>query len=109
MFCDPDCTFLLTFEKENRYTNIVFLDITHCPVLFKRQHFGDWILPPTSGGTYPGGPRQIDLVPISGQLHQHKIEYINKHRTNHLQDLRQILKTLKNSICMRPITRVLSK
>jgi hypothetical protein len=35
---------------------LLFLKIIHHPVLFKTQHFGGWILYPSSCGTYSVGP-----------------------------------------------------
>jgi hypothetical protein len=38
---------------------ITILDIIHCPVLYlKISRFGAWILSPSSGGTYSGGPNR---------------------------------------------------
>jgi hypothetical protein len=38
---------------------ITILDIMHHPVLcLKTQRFGDWILTPSSGGTYSDGPNR---------------------------------------------------
>jgi hypothetical protein len=45
-------------KKDTVYTTIVFLDVIHRPVLFKTQRFGDWILSPSSGGTYSVGPNR---------------------------------------------------
>jgi hypothetical protein len=45
--------------------------------LFKTQHFGDWILPPSSDGTYLVGSNW-QLVSISGHQHQHNIGCINQ-------------------------------
>jgi hypothetical protein len=54
-----------------RLTIIVFLDIIHRPVFYlKPQHFADWILSPSSGGTYSSWTQSIELVPLYGHLHQ---------------------------------------
>jgi hypothetical protein len=40
--------------------SITILDIIHSPVFYLKQCFGDWILSPSSGGTYSVGPRDRD-------------------------------------------------
>jgi hypothetical protein len=43
--------------------NVTILDIIHRPVLFKTRRFGDWILSPSSGGTYSDGTNaQLHIV-----------------------------------------------
>jgi hypothetical protein len=37
---------------------ITILDIIHGPVFYLKQHFGHWILSPTSGTTYSVGPNK---------------------------------------------------
>jgi hypothetical protein len=41
------------------YTTNTILDIIHRPVFdFEARHFEDWILSPSSGGSYSDGPNR---------------------------------------------------
>jgi hypothetical protein len=56
---------------------IVFLDVINCPVFIQNtQRFGDWILSPSSGGTYLLA-QSVELIHISGPFSEY---YQNRSR-----------------------------
>jgi hypothetical protein len=43
-------------ELSKSEITITILDIHHLAIYLNIRHFGDWILSPSSGGTYSEGP-----------------------------------------------------
>jgi hypothetical protein len=60
----------------NCYKYCVYMYPSSCSYL--KQCFGDWILSQSSGWTFFSWSQLIELVPITGYLHQHKIRYTNQ-------------------------------
>jgi hypothetical protein len=50
----------------------------HHPVFYLKQHFGDWILSPSSGKNLLCWGQLTEVVRISGHQQQPKIGYINQ-------------------------------
>jgi hypothetical protein len=84
--CEPQ-VLCLGFERDTDHESILFIFhyfYKYCvsgqyplSCFYLKQHFKDWILSLSSGGTYSVG-LSVELVPISRHLHQQKVGYINQ-------------------------------
>jgi hypothetical protein len=81
------CIVLTAADQRIKYTTIIeFLNIIHRPVFYlKHTTFRRLDSFSVFRWNLLGWAQSIKLVPISGHLHQHKIQ--GKHNTNHLREL----------------------
>jgi hypothetical protein len=61
--------FITHFDTPLHYSltrthNNIILDIIHCPTLYLKTRFGDWILSPSSSGTCSDGSNGIDTLSL---------------------------------------------